>query len=265
MNHRIPKKEVRSFHFPCSVAFGKKLPIFSAKQLQLCNEKTLLLFKHKDKESDDEEIEMILHSVDEDGILNVSLQYDDSEVESFKDEELFNYDESSYNIYYFINKDDTKEKSKIWAKKGTKKGAKKVAKKLIRRGLKAAKNNKGELVKDGTTDLFADTLMIPKLAKSVGETAGGGVVEAGILTVEAGVATYQSRKKEEMYEESGGVKGFSRSKANKTIASECSKAVAGTAGAIGTGVLLSAAAVGQVIVNCLFALLISLHINKNYI
>ena len=258
MNYRIPKTEVRSFHFPSSVAFGGKLPIFSAKQLQLCKEKTLLLFKHKDKESDDEEIAMILHSVDEDGMLNVSLQYDDSEVESFKDEELFNYEESSYNIYYFIDKDDTKEKSKrkseMLAKKGAKKGAKKVVKKLIRRGLKAAKHNKGELFKDGTTDLFADNLMIPKLAKSVGETAGEGVFEVGIFTAEAGIATYQSRKKEEIYEESGGVKGFSRSKANKTIANESSKAVAGTAGAIATGTILSAAAVGQVIVNSLFAL-----------
>ena len=103
MEYRIPKKEVRSFHFPCSVAFGEKLPIFSAKQLQLCKEETLLLFKHKDKESDDEEIAMLLHSVDEDGILNVSLQQDDSEVKSFKDEELFNYGESSYNIYYLPN------------------------------------------------------------------------------------------------------------------------------------------------------------------
>ena len=274
MNYRIPKDEVRSFHFPSSVAFGGKLPIFSAKQLQLCKEKTLLLFKHKDKESDDEEIAMILHSVDEDGMLNVSLQYDDSEVESFKDEELFNYEESSYNIYYLPNSpieppEPTNSFSSI-SLDDIKDNPKMLAKNLLKRGIKAGKNNKGELLKDGTTDAFADNMAIPKLAKKVGETSGEAICEVAIFTGEAGVATYQSRKKEKMYEESGGVKGFSRSRANRTIAKECSKAIAGTVGAIGTGALLAAggAAVGQVKVICLVAFEISSNIVskvKNYI
>ena len=258
MEYKIPKDEVRSFHFPCSVAFGEKLPIFSAKQLQLCKERTLLSFKHKDKESDDKEIAMILHSVDEDGILNVSLQYDDSEVKPFKDEELFNYEESSYNIYYLPNSpsEPTAKRDSVLIinKNDIKDNPKMVAKKLLKRGMKAGKNNKGELLKDGIKDVFADKMFIPKLAKSVGETAGEAVFEGTLFAGEAGVATYQCRKKEKMYEESGGIKGFSRSKANRNIAKECSRAVAGTAGAIGTGALLSAVAVGQVKIYCLYSL-----------
>ena len=263
MEYEVPKKEVRSFHFPCSVAFGEKLPIFSAKQLLLCKDKTFLSFKQKDKESDDEEIVMILHCVDENGILKVSLQYDHSEAKSFSNEELFNYKKSSYNIYYFPNSPFEAPAKKCFAssinKDCFKKSPKMLAKKLVKRGFKAGVNNKGALLKDGMTDACADTMLIPMLAKNVGETAGGAVVEVAIFTGEAGVATYQSRKKEKMYQESGGVKGFTRSKANKTIAKECSKAVAGTVGAFGTGTLLGAA-VGQVKINCLVDFELSLNV-----
>merc|ERR1719367_197241 len=102
-DYEIPKDEVRSFHYACSCAFGTKLPIYSAEQLPLCREKTLLLFTKKNIDQDEEGIIMLLHSVDGEGKLNVSLSYDDGEVQSYSKEDLFGYKENQYNIYYFPN------------------------------------------------------------------------------------------------------------------------------------------------------------------
>ena len=76
----------------------------------------------------------------------------------------------------------------------------------------------------------------------------GPAVDVVLGSGEAGIATYQSRMKEKKYEESGGVKGYSRTRANKEIATEWSKKAVGTVGGMGSAALLTsgAAMAGQV-------------------
>lgn len=233
IEYEIPKDEVRSFHYACSCAFGAKMPIYSAEQLPLCNESTLLLFTKKKIGPD---IIMLLHSVDDDGKLNVSLSYDSDEVKSYSKEELFEYKESQYNIYYFPDSPiDPSTRNEFvdsifneTSKKYAEKGTKKIVKKGIKHGLK-------ETLGTG-------------LGKSIGRTATGPVIDLVVNSGEAGVKTYQSRKKEQIYEETGGVSGFSRTQSNKKITQAWTKATAGTAGGIGTAAALAsgAAVVGQV-------------------
>ena len=108
LEYVIPKDEVRSFQFACSSAFGMKMPIFTAEQLILCEERTLLLFRMGGNEIENDILPMLLHSVTDDGKLNVSLSYDDSEIESFSKEELFASKEGQYNIYYCLESPKTK-------------------------------------------------------------------------------------------------------------------------------------------------------------
>ena len=230
------------------------MPIFSAEQLPLCKEKTLLLFKKKEIDPEDEEIIMLLHSVDDDGKLNVSLSYDDGEVKSFSKDDLFAYKESQYNIYYFPESpvdqaSQVEFVTKIIRKKAPElatKGAQKVVKKGIKTGLK-------ETMALGLKSGAAGKVMTPQLAKVVGKKAIGPIIDTVMGTAEAGVATYQHRKKESDYNETGGVKGFSRTRANRKITKEWSSAATGTAGGLGSAALLSsvAAGVGQVNTNAI--------------
>ena len=192
---------------------------------------------------------MLLNSVDDDSKLNVSLHYEDSEAESFSKEELFNYNESSYNIYYFPNspiepldRNDfvsniIKENMMIIPKKG--------AKKLVKKGIKVGMR---ETISAGFKGAVAAKLITPQLAKKLGSKAAGPVIDVAVGTGEAGIATYQHREKEKKYDESGGVKGFSRTRANRKITKEWSSAATGTAGGMGTAALLTtgAAMAGQV-------------------
>ena len=247
--YEIPKKEVRSFHYACSAVFGKKLPVFSEEQLALCDDKTLLLLKNKETDPEDEGFVMLLHSIDADGKLNVSLNYDDGETKQFFKEELFNYKDGQYDIYYFLDSPVTKEDQKSFVSEVLKEKAKQVQKKgtktIIKKGIKAGVRDS---ITEGLKGAVAGKLIAPKVAKVAGKTASGPLLDVGLGTVEAGVATYQSRKKEKKYEESGGVTGFSRTRANKEIASNWSSAAAGTAGGMGSAALLTtgAAIAGQV-------------------
>merc|ERR1711974_37691 len=87
----------------------------------------------------------------------------------------------------------------------------------------------------------------PQLAKVVGKKAVGPVIDVVMGAGEAGVATYQHRTKEKKYDETGGVKGFSRTRANRKITKEWTSAATGTAGGIGSAVVLTAGAatIGQ--------------------
>ena len=74
--------------------------------------------------------------------------------------------------------------------------------------------------------------------------AGGGAMHA---VVSGSIATHRTKKardKEKIFEETGGLQGYSRTKANKSVAKVWSAAVAGTGGSIGMGI--GGAAVGQV-------------------
>lgn len=247
--YEIPKKEVRSFHYACSSAFGRKLPIFSAEQLALCNEKTLLLLKNKEMDAQEEEIVMLLHSVDDDGRLNVSLQYDDDEVKPFSQEEIFNYQGGHYNIYYFpdspVNTEDQICFVSDVLRERTKKVQKKATKKIIKKGIKKGVR---ESITEGLKGAVAGKFIAPQVAKVAGKTATGPLLDVALGSGEAGLATYQSRMKENDYKESGGVTGFSRTRANKEITSQWSSTAAGTAGGLGSAALLTsgAAIAGQV-------------------
>jgi len=247
-DYEVPKDEVRSFHYACSCAFGAKLPVYSAEQLSLCREKTLLLFTKKNIDLEEEGIIMLLHSVDDDGKLNVSLSYDDGEVQSYSKEDLFEYKDNQYNIYYFPNSPidpptRTDFVSTILNEKVRqlpKQGAKKIVKKGVKAGIK-------ETMSSGLKGAVNAKILSPQLAKSIGSKAAGPVIDVVMGAGEAGVATYQHRTKEKKYDETGGVKGFSRTRANRKITKEWTSAATGTAGGIGSAVVLTAGAatIGQ--------------------
>ena len=85
---------------------------------------------------------MLLHSVTDDGKLNVSLSFDDSEIECFSKEELFAYKEGKYNIYYCLESPKTKSEFEMLVQekiKGLpKKKLEKVVKKRFQRGIREA-------------------------------------------------------------------------------------------------------------------------------
>ena len=104
-------------------------------------------------------------------------------------------------------------------------------------------------ISSGLTCSIAAELMTPQLAKEIGEKAAGPIVDVVVGTGEAGIATYQHRGKEKIYDESGGLKGFSRTRANRKITKAWTSAAASTAGGIGSAALLTtgtAAMAGQV-------------------
>ena len=76
----------------------------------------------------------------------------------------------------------------------------------------------------------------------------GGSVHGVIAAAGASVQTAKSRKKEKAFGKSGGLKGFSRTKANKDVTETWSGAVVGTGASIGGGMAAYAAGavVGQV-------------------
>ena len=245
LEYVIPKNEVRSFHFACSSAFGTKMPIFTPEQLILCEERTLLLFRMGRYEMESDILAMLLHSVTDDGKLNVSLSYDDSEIESFSKEELFAYKEGKYNIYYCLESPKTKSEFEMLVQEKIKglpqKKLEKVVKKRFKRGIR-------EALMEGLKEAAESKLVSKNVAKGLGEKAVGPAVDVVLGSGEAGIATYQSRRKEKKYEESGGVKGYSRTRANKEIATEWSKKAVGTVGGMGSAALLTsgAAMAGQV-------------------
>ena len=77
--------------------------------------------------------------------------------------------------------------------------------------------------------------------------AGGSAMHA---VVAGSIATHKTRKarnKEKVFLETGGLHGYSRTKANRSVAQTWSAAIAGTGGSIGMGI--GGAAVGQAISN----------------
>ena len=73
---------------------------------------------------------------------------------------------------------------------------------------------------------------------------GGGALHAAISGSIATHKTRKARRMEKLFGKTGGLDGFSRTKANKEVTKNWSGAVAGTGGSIGMG--LGGAAVGTV-------------------
>ena len=220
---------MRSLHFACTSAFGDKLPVFSAEQLALCKEKTVLFLKNlNENDNQEKDIYMILNSVDDDGNLNISLQVDGKEVSILSEDDLFNFNEGRYNVYYLLDSEEHRKFISDDFKQKVSKAQKKGARKVIKKGI-----NLG---------------MAPHVAKVVGKSAAGPLLHVALGSAEAGIATYQSKQKEKEYKESEGLKGFSNAQAKKEITSKWGKAAAGTAGGVASAALLasSGAVVGQV-------------------
>ena len=85
------------------------------------------------------------------------------------------------------------------------------------------------------------------LASHLAHLAGGSV-HAVLAAGSATVKTSRSRRKERLFGKSGGLRGFSRTQANKDVTEVWSGAVVGTGASIGGGMMASAAGavVGQV-------------------
>ena len=74
--------------------------------------------------------------------------------------------------------------------------------------------------------------------------AAGGLLHGAMASAQATHETRKSRRREKLFAKSGGLKGFSRTKANKEVTKSWSGAVAGTGGSIGMG--MAGAAAGSV-------------------
>ena len=75
---------------------------------------------------------------------------------------------------------------------------------------------------------------------------GGAALHGAIATGIASHKTVMNRRKERLFEKTGGLSGFSRTKANKEVTKDWSAATAGTGAAIGTAA--GGAAIGTVCV-----------------
>ena len=89
---------------------------------------------------------------------------------------------------------------------------------------------------------FAEVLSPGRIgaAASAGGAAVGGISASVVATQQ----TRKARRKEKLFEKSGGLTGFSRAKANKEITKDWSSAVVGTGGSVGLG--LAGATAGTV-------------------
>ena len=70
---------------------------------------------------------------------------------------------------------------------------------------------------------------------------GGGALYGAVAAYVATHQTRKARRKEKLFEKTGGLTGFSRTKANKEITKNWSSAVAGTSGSVGLGLVGAAA------------------------
>ena len=75
---------------------------------------------------------------------------------------------------------------------------------------------------------------------------GGVALHGAIATGIASHKTVMNRRKEKLFEKTGGLSGFSRTKANKEVTKDWSAATAGTGAAIGA--TMGGAAIGTVCV-----------------
>ena len=89
-------------------------------------------------------------------------------------------------------------------------------------------------------------LLAPELAGAASHVFGG-ALHGVIASIGAGVATNKARIKEKESEDTGGLKGFSRTRGNKEVTAAWSSAVVGTgasiAGSVGTAALIGQLAI----------------------
>ena len=100
--------------------------------------------------------------------------------------------------------------------------------------------------------LVAEKAMEKALAEMFGHAfshgaalAGGAVLHGAIATGIASHKTVKNRRKEKLFEKTGGLSGFSRTKANKEVTKDWSAAAVGTSGSIGG--MVGGAAIGTVL------------------
>ena len=129
------------------------------------------------------------------------MDNDKKDVKQLSQEELFTYSGGQSFIYYFPA--SSKITTRQHLLEDATKGGKKIA---VKKGAKYGAKGFGDMV-----------------GKSLGPVKE---------YAEAGYTTYKSRSKENMYKDTGGTKGFSRTKANKEITSSWSSSAAGVAGAV---------------------------------
>jgi len=241
------KPDLMQFAFVCT--FGFKHPIFSEEQLQLCDKKTLVLLREGDKG-----IPLLLHKF-KDGKFHVSLEADDDDIKEMTFDEILDLSgPNNEAIYYYPglkieSLSQTMSKIKGNTMDGEEGGhlahhithstVEVVSVHVFEHGLKHG-------IKAGSH--IIDEVLEVSIAHGAKEMAGtishvGGGALHGLIS--GSIATHQTRKarrKEKIFAKTGGLKGFSRTKANKNVTKNWSGAVAGTGGSIGMG--LAGASVG---------------------
>ena len=106
------------------------------------------------------------------------------------------------------------------------------------------------------------------LAESFGHALGHGLAHAGGAALHGVVAgglaahkTVKNRRKEKLFAKTGGLSGFSRTKANKEVTKAWSGAAVGTSGSVAGA--LAGGAVGTVMCCLQFSIEDSLYLNSN--
>jgi len=226
----LPKTEVRPLHFAYFCVFGVKEPVFSEDHLSLCNDKTLLLLR-----TEEEDTLVLLHKARE-GKFTVSLKDSDSDIKVVSYMELMNMTSSTMSgLYYYPG---LKLESLEELYKDDHSVGKDVAHHTVEvSAIHVVEHSAKEGIEHGMVPLLA-----PELAGAASHALGG-VLHGFIAGAMASVSTHKAGQKEKDYKESGGIKGFSRTRRNKEVSGAWTGAVAGTVGSIGT-----AALIGQVLI-----------------
>jgi len=223
--YKVPAQEVRSLQFAYLCAFGLKEPVYSAEHLSLCDDKTLLMLRTETEEK------MVL-------LIKARKKKFTIVHKTDKTEEVVTYDElasltgaSTAAIYYYPEikiecLDDIFEKQEHLGHDVAHNTAEVSA-------IHAAEHG----VKHGLE------ILAPELA-GAGAHVFGGALHGIIASIGAGVATSKARKKEKVSKDTEGLKGYSRTRGNKEVSANWSKAAVGTGASI-AGSMGTAALIGQ--------------------
>lgn len=230
----IPNKEVRPLHFAYFCVFGVKEPVFSEDHLSLCNDKTLLLLR-----TEEEDTLVLLHKARE-GQFTVSLKDSDSDIKVVSYTELMNMTSGTMSgLYYYpgLKLESLEELYKDDHSVGHD-----VAHTTVEvSAIHVVEHSAKEGIEHGMVPLLA-----PELAGAASHALGG-ALHGFIAGAMASVTTHKADKKEKDYKESGGIKGFSRTRRNKEVSGAWTGAAVGTAGSMAGGIG-AAALIGQVMI-----------------
>ena len=211
-------------------AFGLKEPIYSAEHLSLCDDNTLLMLR---TETEDKLVLLVkarknkLHIVSNESRDKVVMTYD----------ELASMTGGKYCAIYYYPDVKVKGMADIFETEAS------IGHEVVHNTVEAGAIHLAEHGVKHIITKHGVKLLAPELAGAASHVFGG-ALHGVIASIGAGVATNNARRKEQVSEDSLGLKGYSRTRGNKEVTAAWSSAAVGTGASI-AGSMGTAALIGQ--------------------